>query len=177
MSRFDNNSSPLKSTRTEQPRGQLISRREFVRGTAIGSLALGAAITGRVDISLAANPTGQKLHGLSAFGELKYAADYSHFDYANPGAPKGGTFSFSPPNWGFNQNTQTFNTLNTFVLKGAAPPRMEQCFDTLMVSALDEPDALYCATAKSVEISTDRNSYIFEMRDEARFHDGSALTN
>jgi len=148
------------------------TRREFIKTTAGAGLAIASSTV----ISLAANPTGQKLHGLSSFGDLKYDADYRIFDYASPDAPKGGTFSFSPSNWGMNQNTQTFNTLNTFVLKGAAPPRMEMCFDTLMISAIDEPDALYCSTSKSVEISTDRNSYVFELRDEARFHDGSILS-
>ena len=84
---------------------------------------------------------GCPLHGLSAFGELKYPKDFTHFDYANPDAPKGGTFAFSPPNWLFNQSPQTFNTLNTFSAKGDAPPRMELCYDTLMASALDEPDS------------------------------------
>ena len=74
-------------------------------------------------------PTDQPLHGLSAFGDLKYAPDFTHFDYVNPDAPKGGTFNFSPPNWVFNQSTLTFNTLNSFVPKGDAPPRMEMCFD------------------------------------------------
>jgi microcin C transport system substrate-binding protein len=149
-----------------------ITRRNFVKTAGGAGLVMAAGVS----IGLAANPTERKLHGLSSFGQLKYAPDYPHFDYANPSAPKGGVFSFSPSNWGFNQNTQTFNTLNSFVLKGAAPPRMELCFDTLMVSAIDEPDAIYCSTAKSVEISPDRNTYIFALRDEARFHDGSALT-
>ena len=78
--------------------------------------------------SLAANPTGEKLHGLSPFGELKYPADYKHFDWVKPDAPKGGTFAFDPAYWFYNQNVQTFDTLNSFVLKGSAPPRMEYCF-------------------------------------------------
>ena len=78
-----------------------------------------------------------------------------------PTRPKGGTFNFSPPNWVFNQNPLTFNTLNTFVAKGDAPPRMEMCFDSLMTRALDEPDAVYGLLAESVTISDDRNSFDF----------------
>lgn len=126
--------------------------------------------------SLAANPTGRRLHGLSAFGELKYAADYRHFEFVNPEAPKGGTFNFSVPNWSFNQNPQTFDTLNTFVLKGNAPPRMELCFDALMTRAIDEPTAVYGSLAQSVEISQDRNAYTFRLREEARWHDGTPVT-
>lgn len=116
------------------------------------------------------------MHGLSAFGDLKYKPDFKHFDYVNPDAPKGGLFNFAPPNWVFNQSTLTFNTLNSFVAKGDAPPRMEMCFDSLMASALDEPDALYGLLAESVSISDDRNVFEFILRPEARFHDGTPLT-
>lgn len=148
------------------------TRREFVR-TAAGS-ALALAFASR--FSLASNPAQTPLHGLSSFGDLKYPAGFRQFDYASPDAPTGGTFNFSPSNWGFNQNTQTFNTLNSFVLQGEAPPRMELCFDTLMAEAWDEPDALYGLLAETVTISADRNSYRFVLRSQARFHDGSPVT-
>ncbi len=77
-------------------------------------------------------PARPGLHGLSIFGDLKYPPGFTHFDYINPDAPKGGRMNFQPPNWAYNQNTQTFNTLNSFVLHGDAPPRMELTFDTLM---------------------------------------------
>ena len=99
-------------------------------------------------LAFAGNPANVKRHGISAFGDLKYATDFTHFDYVDPQAPKGGSFSFQPPNWFFNQNVQTFNTLNTFILRGDAPPRMELCFDRLMVRAMDEPDAIYCHLAQ-----------------------------
>ncbi len=126
--------------------------------------------------AFARNPVETKLHGVSSFGDLKYGPDYRHFDFAVPDAPTGGTFAFQPSNWLYNQNYQTFDTLNTFVLRGAAPPRMQYCFDTLMVHAWDEPDALYCALAENLTISADRNRYRFELRSEARFHDGSPVT-
>lgn len=117
-----------------------------------------------------------KMHGLSVFGDLKYPANFSHFDYINPKAPQGGTFIFRVPSWTYNQNARTYNSFNSFILKGDAPPRMELCFDTLMVRALDEPDALYGLVAESLEIEDDGNTYIFNLRPEARFHDGSKLT-
>ncbi|EFO32775.1 putative binding protein [Roseibium sp. TrichSKD4] len=116
------------------------------------------------------------LHGLSVFGELKYGPDFSHFGYVDPDAPKGGKFSFRVPYWYYNQNVQTYNSFNSFILKGDAPPRMELCFDSLMVRAWDEPDAIYGLVAETVEISADGNTYIFNLRPEARFHDGSKLT-
>ncbi|TIV11150.1 MAG: ABC transporter substrate-binding protein, partial [Mesorhizobium sp.] len=152
-------------------RRTLLPRRDFL---ALGAAATAAALLpGR---AFADTPTGVKLHGLSAFGDLKYKPDFTHFDYVNVDAPQGGTFNFSPPNWGANQSPQTFNTLNSFVPKGDSPQRMEMCFDTLMARALDEPDAVYGLIAQSVTISDDRNSFTFSLRPQARFHDGSQLT-
>jgi len=127
-------------------------------------------------IAFANAPTDTPMHGLSAFGDLKYPADADHLDYASPEAPDGGTFSFSPSSWFFNQNTQTFNTLNSFTLRGDAPPRMELCFDSLMGTALDEPDTLYGLVAETISIAADRNSWVFKLRAEARFHDGAVIT-
>ena len=124
----------------------------------------------------ASNPTGVPLRGLSAFGELKYGPDFTHFDYANPDAPTGGTFAFTPGYLYFNQAFLTFNTLSTFTLKNDAPPRMELCYDALMTPALDEPDSLYGLLAESVTIAEDGNSYTFAMRPEAAFSNGVPLT-
>jgi microcin C transport system substrate-binding protein len=151
-----------------------LTRRNFGRLSAAAMLS--GPLASFPNVSLAANPTGRSLYGLSAFGELKYGPDYSHFGFVNPDAPKGGKFNFGVSTWGYNQNPQTFDTLNTFVLKGNAPPRMELCFDALMVRAVDEPTALYGMLAKTVEISADRNSYRFHLRNEARWHDGSGVT-
>ena len=151
-----------------------LTRRSFGK-LSLGTFLLGAAANWP-GLSLAANPTAKKLHGLSAFGALKYAPDAPHFDYVNPEAPKGGVFNFSVPNWAYNQNPQTFDTLNTFTLKNNAPPRLELTYDTLMVRALDEPSAVYGRLAETVEISDDRNAYTFVLREEPRFHDGTPVT-
>ncbi|MBA5776105.1 ABC transporter substrate-binding protein [Stappia sp. F7233] len=119
---------------------------------------------------------GERRHGLSVFGDLRYGPEFSAFDYVNADAPKGGRIVFTAPSWAYNQNPQTFNSFNSFILKGDAPPRMELCFDTLMVRALDEPDAMYGLVAESVEILDGGNTYVFHLRGEARFHDGSPLT-
>ncbi|PBC01044.1 extracellular solute-binding protein [Mesorhizobium sp. WSM3860] len=149
----------------------LLPRRDFL---ALGAAAAATSLLpGKV---FAAIPTGVKVHGLSAFGDLKYKPDFTHFEYVNVDAPQGGTFNFSPPNWGQNQSPLTFNTLNSFVPKGDAPQRMEMCFDSLMVRALDEPDAVYGLIADGVTISDDRNGFIFSLRPQARFHDGTPLT-
>jgi len=115
-------------------------------------------------------------HGLSAFGDLKYPADFRHFDYVNPDAPAGGLFSHIGSTRQFNQSFQTFNTLNSYILRGDAALGMELTFATLMARALDEPDSMYGFAARSVRISPDRRTYQFLMRPEARFHDGTPIT-
>ena len=118
----------------------------------------------------------EERHGVSAFGDLKYPASFKHFDYVDPEAPKGGTFSHVGSTSAFNQNFLTFNSLNTFILKGDAAQGMELTFASLMVRAEDEPDALYGLAARAVAISPDGLTYRFLLRPGLKFHDGSALT-
>jgi microcin C transport system substrate-binding protein len=115
-------------------------------------------------------------HGISVFGDLKYPADFHHFDYVNPAAPKGGMFSTVPSVRTYNQSYYTFNSLNAFILKGEGAQGMDLVFTTLMARSGDEPDAVYGLAAKSVQISADKLTYRFAMRPEATFHDGSKLT-
>jgi microcin C transport system substrate-binding protein len=115
-------------------------------------------------------------HGLSVFGDLKYPADFQHFDYVNLSAPKGGLFSLIPSVRAYNQSYQTFNSLNAYILKGDGAQGMDLTFAPLMARANDEPDAMYGLVAKSVRISPDKLIYRFAIRPEARFHDGSKLT-
>ena len=109
-------------------------------------------------------------HGISAFGELKYPADFSHFDYVNPDAPKGGTMSFR----GF-LASQTFDSLNQFILAGEPAQGLERIYDTLMVRAFDEADAYYGLLAESIEYPEDRSWVIYTMRDAAVFADGEPV--
>ena len=150
-----------------------ISRRRVLALSA--SAATASAWLGLARRARAAG-TETEIHGISAFGDLKYPAGFRHFDYVNPDAPKGGTFSQNPFGGLFNQNPLTFNSLNSFILKGDAAVGMEQTFATLMVRAEDEPDAMYGLAADTVRISSDGLVYRFRLRPEARFHDGSRLT-
>ncbi len=124
-------------------------------------------------LTLLTAPVGaaEPKHGLSAFGDLGYPADFSHFAYANPDAPKGGDFSMV--GWA---GVGTFNSLNNYILKGDAAEGLELLFDTLMTRATDEPDAVYGLVAKNAELGDDGLSVTFHLRPEARFSDGSKLT-
>jgi len=113
---------------------------------------------------------------MSPFGDLKYPPDFEHFDYVNPNAPKGGVFSHVGATRIFNQNLLTFNSLNSFILRGDAAMGIELTFASLMARAEDEPDALYGLAARAVQISSDGLTYRFLMRPGIAFHDGSPLT-
>ncbi|MEO1639442.1 MAG: extracellular solute-binding protein [Pseudomonadota bacterium] len=111
-------------------------------------------------------------HGYSTFGDLKYPADFTHFDYANPDAPQGGTITqrqlFGTP---------TFDSLNPFIIKGDGAPEVQyQIYDSLMASSYDEPDASYGLIAETIEYPADLSYVFFNMRPEARFHDGEPIT-
>ena len=140
------------------------------------TLALGAGALAATIASPALANEGPERHGMSAFGDLKYPANFKHYDYVNVSAPKGGTFSQVGSNRVFNQNFLTFNSLNIFILKGDGAQGMELTFASLMARAFDEPDALYGLAARAVRISGDGLTYHFLMRPGITFHDGSPLT-
>jgi len=108
-----------------------------------------------------------KSHGISTFGDLKYGPDFKHFDYVNPDAPKGGTFSTSA--------FGTFDSMTPYILKGQAAALSSIFFESLMTSSADEPDSLYGLLAQSIEYPPSRQWAIFNLRPQARFSDGSPV--
>lgn len=149
--------------------------RRHVLAVGVGG-ALGVSLGASSLRGARASEVVSEAHGISAFGDLKYPADFHHFDYVNVDAPKGGVFSLIPSVRAYNQSYQTFNSLNAFILKGDGAQGMDMTFAPLMVRANDEPDAMYGLAAKSVQISPDGLVYRFTMRPEAKFHDGTRLT-
>jgi microcin C transport system substrate-binding protein len=142
-----------------------------------------ALIVGAGALAAASLPKGAayandetETHGISSFGDLKYPADFAHFDYVNVNAPKGGHFSQIGPSRQYNQSFLTFNSLNSYILRGDAAQGMQLTFSGLMMGAADEPDSMYGLVAQKVRISADKLTYRFLLRPEARFHDGTKLT-
>jgi microcin C transport system substrate-binding protein len=138
----------------------MMQRRSFI------AVALASPIVARATIRAAAATAGS--YGLSLFGELKYKPGFTHFDYADREAPKGGTIRFSA--------IGTYDTLNPFIIKGVAAAGIGQIFETLMAQSEDEPGSEYGLVAETAAVAPDRHSVLFTLRREARFHDGSPMT-
>ena len=107
-------------------------------------------------------------HGLALHGAPKYSADFTHFDYAAPEAPKGGTLHLAA--------IGTFDNLNPFILKGQAASESGTVFETLMESALDEPFSQYGRVAQSVTVDENKQWVSYELRPEAKFQDEKPIT-
>lgn len=138
--------------------------RRHVLGLGLGALGVirfGAA---------AAAEGGAETHGLSAFGNLKYPANFRHFDYVNVDAPKGGLFSQLVGSGG-----STFDSFNAYIVKGDAANGMGITFASLMARAFDEPDAVYLLAADRLTVSADGLVYRFRLRPGIAFHDGSKI--
>ncbi len=120
---------------------------------------------------LTASPArAQAVHGLAMHGQPKYGPDFTHFDYVNPDAPKGGELRLA------NGAGTTFDSLNPFIIKGVPAAAAESPFETLMAGSADEAFSEYGLIAQSVETPADRSWVIFTLRPEARWHDGKPIT-
>ena len=125
----------------------MLTRRETLL---LGAAGLASSFPQHAEAGQIEAAQGSERHGMSAFGDLKYPPDFTHFEYVDPNAPKGGVFSHVGATRAFNQNFLTFNSLNSFILKGDGAQGMELTFASLMARATDEPDALYGLAARAV---------------------------
>lgn len=139
-----------------------LARRATMLARFAGLAIAAAAIT--------ATASAEPRHGLSAFGELKYPADFKHFDYINPDAPKSGRLAMIGT-----AGRTTFDSFNNFLIKGDRAQGLEYLYDSLMARALDEPDAVYGLVASSADLAPDKKSVVFKLRHEAKFADGTPV--
>lgn len=130
----------------------------------MASVSLAGAQTTSPETSL------EPVHGIAMHGELKYPENFSHFDYVNPDAPKGGALRLSVVANGF-------DSFNPFVIRGVAAAGINAyVYDTLLETSADEPFSEYGLIAESVEVPEDRSFVVFNLREEARFQDGEPIT-
>lgn len=109
-----------------------------------------------------------KSHGYSFYGDLTYPADFDHFAYVNPEAPKGGEISFAA--------LGTFDSMNPYAVKGRAGRLATMMYESLLTESADTYDEGYGLLAESVEYDEGKNWVIFHMRPEAKFSDGTPVT-
>ena len=127
-------------------------------------LALCATLALSIPYALAAQT--RTSHALALHGAPKYPADFTHFDYVNPEAPKGGEIRLGTQG--------TFDSFNQYIPKGNAGQGAQ--YETLLVSSEDEPFTEYGLIAESIELPEDRSWVSFRLRPEARWHDGTPIT-
>ncbi len=159
---------PRATARTEARRGVDL-RPALVGLLALGVAALGAKAWGQDDTVITS-------HGYSFYGDLKYPADYTHFDYVNPDAPKGGEVSLS--------RLGTFDSMNPYTRKGRAGVYSWSLYESLLGESLFSGESLpgdvygevYGLLAERLEYDEGKNWVIFHMRPEAKFSDGTPVT-
>ncbi len=110
----------------------------------------------------------QPTHGLAIFGDIKYPENFTHYDYVNPDAPKGGVVKLA--------SFGTFDSFNPLIIKGTPAAGSGLLYCTLLAHADDEPMSLYAYLAEKVELAPDRSSVTFTLNKRAKFSDGSPVT-
>ncbi|MGF1625238.1 MAG: extracellular solute-binding protein [Alphaproteobacteria bacterium] len=149
-----------------------------LRLPAVLALAAAAAATGipaalsQEDVSDQAKAVAEgevyEGHAFAMHGDIKYGADFTHFDYVNPDAPKGGQIRIGARG--------TFDTLNPVIIQGTLAGGLLFTLDSLMVSSADEPFTEYCLVCETVRVPPDRGWVEFDLHPDATFSDGSPIT-
>jgi microcin C transport system substrate-binding protein len=108
------------------------------------------------------------VHAIAMYGEPKYPPGFTHFDYADPDAIKGGLMR--------QHAIGTFDSLNPFILRGVPAAGLGNVYETLTAPSLDEAFTQYGRVAEAIQVPADRSWVAFRLRAEARWHDGTPIT-
>ena len=118
-----------------------------------------------------ATPAAWAAHAYAQFGDIKYPKGFSHFEWVNPNAPKGGSIDLVPP-----FRYTNIDKLNPFTIKGTPPAGIGGLvFESLLTGSFDEPTTAYGLLAEDVEVAPDKLSVTFRLNPAARFHDGKPV--
>ena len=134
----------------------------------LGRFLLALVLVGLAALPVRAEDAAEHHHGVSLIGTPKYPADFKHFDYVNPDAPKGGTVRMA--------DIGSFDSLNPILYKGEAAAGLGLIYETLMTDSLEEPSTSYGLIAEWASYPPDFSSVTFKLRDEARWDDGTPIT-
>lgn len=152
--------------------GPMFDRRGALRLMGGSALSIGAGLGG--GMAWANEDEIIRSHGYSFFGDLQYPADFPHFDYVNPNAPKGGTITIS--------SRGSFDGFNRFAWRGNPEGYSGVVAEAMFAEApwgggapADSITDSYCLIAKEVEYPKSKEWCVFHMRDDVVFRDGSPL--
>ncbi|MCH4562788.1 extracellular solute-binding protein [Halomonas sp. EGI 63088] len=109
------------------------------------------------------------VHGLALYDEPALAPGFEHFPYVEPDAPKGGTMTRAAVG-------SSFDSTNPFIIRGTPAIGLSQIYDTLLEGNPDEPFSAYGLLAEGIRLDPERHWIEFDLRPEARFHDGEPVT-
>ncbi|MEM5500880.1 extracellular solute-binding protein [Ahrensia kielensis] len=134
-------------------------------------LAVGAILLATTSFAVA-----EPKHGIAMHGEPQLPADYKHFQYVNPDAPKGGSMAYGV--------VGTFDSLNPFVLKSMRttargiwdPEFGNLVYESLLQRNYDEPFTMYGLLAEKVETDDERTWIEFTLNADAKWSDGVPVT-
>ncbi|MEC9483349.1 MAG: extracellular solute-binding protein, partial [Halomonas sp.] len=110
----------------------------------------------------------ETVHALAMYDDPALPAGFEHFSYVNPAAPEGGEL--------IRAAIGSFDSTNPFIIKGTPASGLLEIYDTLMVQNPNEPFTMYGLLAEGVRLDPERRWMEFDLRPEARFHDGTPVT-
>ncbi|MGF6753921.1 microcin C transport system substrate-binding protein [Paraburkholderia sp. GAS42] len=143
-----------------------VSVKAIPRSVAVCSMAV-ACGSG----AMLATQTAHAVYAIAQYGEPKYPADFKHFDYVNPDAPRGGTLVLANPD-----RLTSFDKFNPFTLRGNSAPGLGVMFESLMTGSSDEVASAYGLLADDVNIAPDGMSTTFHINPRAHFSNGDPVT-
>jgi microcin C transport system substrate-binding protein len=109
-----------------------------------------------------------RTHALSLLGQPELPADFRHFPYVNPDAPKGGEIALTA--------LGSFDSFNPYIIRGSAAVGATLLYDTLLKESADEAGTEYPYLAQWIDLPADRMAVSFELNPAARWHDGRPVT-
>src|SRR3569832_1463383 len=84
-------------------------------------------------------------HAFALYDTPKYPANFTHFDYVNPDAPKGGELYLANPD-----RRTSFAKYDPFSLKGVAAAGMKYSFDTLVAKGAPQFKSIFAEVKQCV---------------------------
>ncbi|MFO1048209.1 MAG: extracellular solute-binding protein [Geminicoccaceae bacterium] len=128
----------------------------------------GVLVAAALSLLAAGRASAEPAHGIAMHGDPAYPADFAHFAYVDPNAPRGGSLVMAA--------IGSFDSLNSWIIRGQPASGLAMVYETLTTQSQDEAFTEYGLLAQSIEMPEDRSWVAFVLRPEARWHDGTPVT-